>query len=1205
MVSQAQSDSRKRKKTAEMPDSPPKRVTRARTRATEDSELGIKTTKITTASARIVAKTKPPAKTSTASKRKTKAVDAEPIPAEEALEEPQAMVAEPPKTRGRPKKVVQDTKEIVPTTEPAPKSRVRKTKQDIQVEESATQTTKPNTRTRRAADVDVVMADEVKPEVTEPEKAAKVTRTRAATTKAKTETTKTKATTRSTTKPAVPKKKVTFQDESQDDKENVAMPSETAKMVQPKPTGIRAKPVRKPTTAIRGGVRGKKSTSSKEDAENSKPQEGAPQPLSPKKVTQVAKSSSISSEDELCGERSPMRALRISPVKPPMSARKLQPTSAPSLDQAADPISPTKFATSSIMASPARRPPPSPFKDTFKESPRKVHIEATTAAPVLVTSLHTQGPLKQSPKKVNFGNTISTSLFAPSQTPLKASLLRSPARRPMSTFKPRTIDTPDANRTTVPATVGPSRLRDFGSVKPPVFTPSKVYTSSLRAEKSARGSAKIHRLISEDLESENQENDLQDQDQFVEHGNNAEENVMDQDTIMEGLDEPVFQYNPSMMLQSSPVCAVENTEATLPDKNVTEETTIENADKGDEHRSTTPPNEPTLEVISTFSLIHPAFRHNPEESDSEDELQSIRGVTRRLPLQDHGSLTPTPAMSMKTPKTVSFAHQALQRQAYSSSRSERRTAHASTDVSMTPLASQMSAWLASSPEKKNSRSECLRSIFSPAIPRTFGMPDQQDGLSQPASAMKSHLFEDEMLVRDQENATTAEGPGMENDNDEMNIAASQESQDSEEYGDENAVPIDPRLLASENAPQPALETVTPARIFQSFPREIHTVSKVPLRPEGDDSPLKVKRTRRRSVSGPLIDMKTITRPDLGRNNTVISYSLEEENSVVELPQECLTTPTRSMAQGNTAVDTSYAPATPSNDTWSSFTTPARSVRKGADAQILRGVVVFVDVHTTEGADASGIFVELLTQMGARCVKQWTWNPRSVSGKTPSPEQEPPPTESTPSGKVGITHVVFKDGGKRTLEKVRESKGHVLCVGVGWVLDCERENTWLHESAYAVDTSLVPRGGHRRRKSMEPRALANLNGSLVPSEAPAKVYFDLSPTKEFLNLSSPVRQPLAPATSAPETPKPATNEYDDGASSWGSPTTPYYLSKGAQLMQQTCPPKQTMQPLFPASGRIEDQPDEAVRQRLMLARRKSLQWAPKVGSPLGKAMTCAK
>ena len=138
-------------------------------------------------------------------------------------------------------------------------------------------------------------------------------------------------------------------------------------------------------------------------------------------------------------------------------------------------------------------------------------------------------------------------------------------------------------------------------------------------------------------------------------------------------------------------------------------------------------------------------------------------------------------------------------------------------------------------------------------------------------------------------------------------------------------------------------------------------------------------------------------------------------------------------------------------------------------------------------------------------------------------------------------------------------------------------------------------------------LLNVNGNLVASETPAKVWFELSPTKEFLNLSSPVsrRQSITVPTEDPETPRAAMYETSDNASSWGSPTTPYYLSKGAELLQQTCPPKQNMQPLFPLSGRIEDQPDETVRQRLILARRKSLQWAPKVGSPLGRAVSYEK
>ena len=104
----------------------------------------------------------------------------------------------------------------------------------------------------------------------------------------------------------------------------------------------------------------------------------------------------------------------------------------------------------------------------------------------------------------------------------------------------------------------------------------------------------------------------------------------------------------------------------------------------------------------------------------------------------------------------------------------------------------------------------------------------------------------------------------------------------------------------------------------------------------------------------------------------------------------------------------------------SVKTPRRNI--SADEQVLRGAVAFVDVHTTEGEDASGIFVELLSQMGAKCVKIWTWNPRASH----SPDSG--------NSKVGITHVVFKDGGIRTLEKVRQAGDLVKCVGVGWVLE---------------------------------------------------------------------------------------------------------------------------------------------------------------------------
>ena len=157
--------------------------------------------------------------------------------------------------------------------------------------------------------------------------------------------------------------------------------------------------------------------------------------------------------------------------------------------------------------------------------------------------------------------------------------------------------------------------------------------------------------------------------------------------------------------------------------------------------------------------------------------------------------------------------------------------------------------------------------------------------------------------------------------------------------------------------------------------------------------------------------------------------------------------------------------------------------------------------------------------------------------------------------------------------------------------------------------------------MEPRALANLNGNLVPAsnETPAKPA--VSPTTEFLTFNTPVsrretfiiepQQSHEESSAQGELPNPAPStpcvtfaDAENDASAWGSPNTPYYLSKGAALVQRTCPPKQ-MGGLFPVSGEVDDQPDEAVRRRLLEARRKSLQWASRIRSPLGRTVSYGK
>lgn len=155
--------------------------------------------------------------------------------------------------------------------------------------------------------------------------------------------------------------------------------------------------------------------------------------------------------------------------------------------------------------------------------------------------------------------------------------------------------------------------------------------------------------------------------------------------------------------------------------------------------------------------------------------------------------------------------------------------------------------------------------------------------------------------------------------------------------------------------------------------------------------------------------------------------------------------------------------------------------------------------------------------------------------------------------------------------------------------------------------------------MEPRALANMNGNLITAsiETPAKISSEneISPTTEFLTFDTPasrrdtfiIERQIAreeEPTVAPATPIAASAQDDmlEDGSTWGSPTTPYYLSKGAELVQRTCPPKQMG---FPVNGEIDDQPDETVRRRLLEARRKSMQWASRIRSPLGRTVSYGK
>ncbi|KAL6716396.1 hypothetical protein ACLMJK_005962 [Lecanora helva] len=1155
----------KRKKTTDMPDSPPKRVTRARAaKAPEDAPAKPKTTKVTTASSKaaaekrkaaVLVKAEAPAKTT---KRKTRADD-EAAKHIEDLEAPTVEEQEPEEeqeskqanAKGRPKKVpAAATKKVEVVDADAPKTRGRSTKATASTTSAKSEAPKPRGRAKKAPESksEAVEAEE-QTEETPPEPAKKSTRGRpAAASQA--------AANVSKPAPAASKKRVKF--EEANDKENIPMEKAGTKKSAMKPTGLNAKPLRKPVVA-RVTTRGRKAAQpSKTSSEM--PMQNEATPLSPKKINQVAKSDPIS-EDELAGEKTPVRALSMSPAKRPLSPIKdIGSVSRLNFDQHMVPSSPAKEAPTNVLASPARRPPPSPFKDALKASPKRLDLGTSLAQPLLQSS-HTPKKgslLQESPKRGGLSDSVTRPVLLPSKSPQKASLLQSPARRPMGS-PTKVFDlgrvSPELMDVQVPTSPTKASPR-----KVPTFSLETAVSSPFRAAKSPEQRSKVHIMTDEERNADTAEvpsspirprepEKLEDITNFERTAQGSNGRV---DTSVVSNDN---------LFSSAQV------ESTHDSDNVSEDT--------DSPQPTGAFLGPAFSIGS--SSLH---RISMASESSEDELASPQKIYEITPLKRQG----ISAKDFDTPAVIG---------------SEGVPHSSAADLPFSPLADQLSGWKATSPEKQ-SRPRQARGMFSLGGERMSPAVEVPTPTVSNVSPAKVSFFEDEMAITNGQDETSFIESAETNDNDSAMFKVSIDSAASEEYGDENAAPTDTKACVSEQEADKTI-TCTPAKVFTpakviSRPGEIYTVSKVPLRPSAEESPLNVPRQRSRSLGGPLT---TVNQLQVAR----------DEEGLVEQPA----TP---------ALAASLPPQTPSSGMKLDAETPGRTVRKGVKPDVLKGAVVHVDVHTTEGADASGIFVDLLTQMGARCVKQWHWNPRASFGGsakgTASPQGGSPDAGAS---KIGITHVVYKDGGKRTLEKIRSANGEVHGVGVGWVLDCEREDKWLDEADYAIDTSLFPRGGGRRRKSMEPRALANLNGSLVTasdSETSPKSP-DMSPTKEFLTFDTPASRRdtfvIEPAqaqvvsdVAAPSTPGgiSANDETLEERSAYGSPTTPYYLSKGAKLMQQTCPPKQ-MAPmgLFPVSGNIEDQPDETVRRRLIEARRKSLQWSSRIRSPLGRTVSYGK
>lgn len=220
------------------------------------------------------------------------------------------------------------------------------------------------------------------------------------------------------------------------------------------------------------------------------------------------------------------------------------------------------------------------------------------------------------------------------------------------------------------------------------------------------------------------------------------------------------------------------------------------------------------------------------------------------------------------------------------------------------------------------------------------------------------------------------------------------------------------------------ETCTPARLLNIRTEVNHTISKIPLRPEGGTGLVSSSQQSRKGRSKSLTTMLS-PQADLELQVLRQIHPAGDPQAKQEYTPKMPISSHFHMQEEACK----YAESTPMQDLdlYLCAKTPRQEPCSRLDGKLLAGAIVFVDVHTSDGADANGVFMDLLTQMGAKCVKQWSWNPWSSSGSKNSTRQDE-------SQKPAITHVVFKDGARRTMEKVRQAKGIVLCVGVSWVLE---------------------------------------------------------------------------------------------------------------------------------------------------------------------------
>lgn len=1015
---------------------PPKRITRARAaKATSSATSGTAASAAKSkATNTATAKTKNPRSAAVdtvpairkSTKRKARDDDeddetnAETAPVAKRLPPASKTATRVTRGPGRPKKTIdpEPTPAPMPTAAPRPRGRpAKKAATDSTTDEAPVRATRTRAKKTQADEVEgTVDEDDLAPEP------VKKARGRPA------------GTATSASAPTFkPKKTVTF---AEPDKENVVpITGARKRAAATKPAdasatmGMRAKPVRKPA----GTGRSARTTATKRPAKETEDKKKASLPLSPKKVSQLSanRDADAESEDELAMDRAPARPLHRSPVKPTGAIKrpnKAQDEAAGEEDAVVLPPAesntllgspvrrPAHATTENSMRSPAKRidglhlglsasqdtakSNASPLKASLLQSPAKrmpmksVSLDPFSSShePTVNAGQSSASPFKsslfQSPAKRMPGKSFDLDSFTSTReqtvtSPFKQSLLQSPAKRGFSPFKPAMAPEPE-------------ELADSRSPAPtPVLlcSPHAAEEIEPAAEAEQVEAEEEHEMAGDDNPASPSRADFngrmstvlpREVDPTLDHTSPAVEPVHDDDCETVVLEEESQEHVEIYEDDGRPMDVDE------------QEPQTEDAAVGDV--STTPPNSPPQEALAMFGLREKdLIPFDTTYSESEDEITRVMTPKSISPMKSTRA-------SAKRPRT--------------------------SGLGFTPLARRFDEWHARSPLKpktpKNER--CLetsqeKSQFNDSLTKDTFFDDEMCARREEAaneSANDTDPLSTVPEIKDpvvEDISITEEDLDLAAEANEMSVMSPEQvesmlnfdgnddsiSEASQEYGDENEVP-------GHYTNGISMPPVTPQRRMR---REVHTVSKIPLKAadESTPPPQPSMKKRRHSVSRVQVSRPTY---QMSRSATVISYSPNHTKQTDAAFEEAAVE--ESFHERSRSLSPPETPSKP--EAWLNAETPGRTPRRDVNPTLLHGAVVFVDVYTVEGADASALFVELLTQMGARCVKSWHWNPNAEDA----------------SSKIGITHVLFKDGGKRTMEKVRETGGAVHCVGVGWVLE---------------------------------------------------------------------------------------------------------------------------------------------------------------------------